>query len=285
MNFSRVLFTYFICFLCFLYITLMAFHLVNPTRNRTEVPDQYYLIGVSLVAASSGKHVFKMAESLSEDCVRTANVTVKLFEKPSTYQKVLPVLFGSVHKAMKDIKSTTTLQEPVELVCKYLNERFKMSRFDFPTFERMKKNVQPPNPAKDYYLETPVEQSLLNRMLFLKLAHKFDDPEFLKYLSVVRFREIKPYFQSPWMARSSTAEAVHQLSQREAFKSTVDSIFEQALDDYIEDLSTRGDYSYRHKIYDTLTTSFSSKVDEYCQQNSVIEKEYQKILKANHLQV
>lgn len=225
-----------------------------------------------------------MAESLSEDCVRTAKVTIKLFKQPSTYEKLSPLLFGSVTKAIKDMKRSMTYREPVELVCENLNELFEINKSDFPNFELMKKNVQLPKPVREYYLKTPVEQSQLNRMQFLELADEFEDAEFLKYMSVVRFQQIKPYSRSPWIARSLLAEAVHQLSYSEAFKTQVDRVFEKALVDYIEDLFTRNS-SFAQKMQNTLTTAFSRKVDEYFQKNSALQEEYHKILNTIRQQV
>lgn len=230
-----------------------------------------------LVAASAGKHYFQMPESLSEDCIRTAAVTINLSERPSSSNKTALLVADATTKFMDDIPSHNLSQHPMELYCELLNERFEKKVSDFPDFQELKKNVTLPKPAKNYYIQTKVDESTgeIHSVSFKNETD--DDPIFMKFYRSARILGMSWYFRVD-VEYVAITQAIAQLSDREAFKSAVDNAYNQILDDYIRDIFAPNVDPAERKIrfnhYPEL-----KRMDEYFLKNSTMKEEYEKIKK------
>lgn len=235
---------------------------------------QNYLTGVALSAATTGRNVFKMSESLSEDCVRTAKVTMDLLVKPSTWLETKSVLTTSAAKTIEDVKSGKKSVNPTELICQHLNEEFKKKISEFPAFEDLKKNIDLPKPTKNYILEVQPEQNIK------QLLTQVEDLEFVKLAAILHFQGYENLGISKRYAElASIGKAIHQLSEQEKSKATVDNVFHQVLEDYIKDLRTKNENIYAKMMSDAVSPSLATKVDEYFRNDAALKEEYEKIKK------
>lgn len=250
-----------------------------PSKPTLEMQKYaWYFHRNSIIAASVGKNVYKMNESLSEDCVRTAKVTFDFFLSPSIRNKTKSILLVSSDKAAEDMMSNDTLIDPMEWFCKRLNEEFKQNTIDFHNFEELKKNISLPKPEKNYYYELPSGKTVREMMRNQEEKVYFDDKQYFKYWSVYSFYPWDDgyLFESmiPWLSVRLTIDT---LTANEKLKTTVDEVFKLALEDYVEDFWAKYGVNHMQMREDMRYHSFSFILDEYFRKNVGVESEYKKI--------
>lgn len=282
MNISRALCVFFVCFWC---STLISSDQLEPNyfavnQELIAVGSNHYqnYLEIALVAASSGKNIFKMSDSLSEDCQRTAKVMMILLAKPSTWAKTKAIQFMSMTVTVSS--SIQIERNPVEVLCKNINEMMNESQSDFPNFEQLKKNVTLSNDTKNYFLEIQADQSVVK--LLTEWVRKVNDTEILRYMTVRHFHNLEnAELDQSDRQFAGVVRAIHQLSQRDTFKSTVDRIFNQTLDDYIKDILVKNTNNNETTVASIYTFSFTKKVNDYFSKNAVVKEAYEKIKKGS----
>ncbi|KAK7604780.1 hypothetical protein V9T40_005966 [Parthenolecanium corni] len=275
----------FVLIVCFVYYRLTSSQSLEPDPieklhqvllDSSDIRAYKTFLKYSIPEASSGKNLFKMTDSLGEDCIRTAKVIVQSYIKPSINARTVIVMFQSYIRALNE-KANSSFQKKVNATCEYLNEEVKKYPSVYPNFQELKSKVELPKPVKNYINEIPFVQNITKDWLFnIKVAlENADDRETIKYEIVKQFHRYKtrPSDENGLDFRG-TARAVTQLSQNATLKSTVDSTFVEALEDYIEELFQPNTDRYV-AIY---TPEFVKKVDQYFLKNSVLKDEY-KIIK------
>lgn len=273
--------THSLWFVCLVYFSLTSSKSLEPTyveklnEALLEMSDGAYdgFLIYSIPAASDGKNLFKMPDGLSEDCIRTARAIMQSFAKPSTTFRTLYVMYRSYTKAARG-KSNSLFQKQVNMTCNYLNEEVKKWPSDFANFEELKMNVELPNPAKNYIYIIPSERNIKDWLYSVSM--NMDDPEMFKYETVLQFQKFKrPVSDVNRLDYMGTARAIDKLSERAIYKSTVDSVFTRALEDYTNELMPQkvDKYAAAH------TPGFVKKVDQYFLKHPLLKEEYKKIKK------
>ncbi|KAK7604783.1 hypothetical protein V9T40_005969 [Parthenolecanium corni] len=265
MNTSRVVSVFLVCFSLALSAPLpqtssTAAQKWNQEMLQLDRMSYAGYVACTLVAASSGKNYFEQPEPLTEDCVRTARVAMTLLTQPSTMPKTKELLTKCLTATIP-----TSNENPAEIMCKNTNEAIKQNEPSFPDFGELKKKVELPKPAKNYIAEIPQETNA-REFAEKQTIYVDNDPELIKFDMMTKFFSDKH-------ARSSNA--IVQLSLRDASKSTADSVFIQARDDYLKDLLAKNET----KILtgDNNFDDFAEKVDEYFLKNSALKEDYEKL--------
>lgn len=279
MYFSRCLSTNTFLVCCSLCFTLISCkpqsELTDVQRVNKELLDQDRLQNMTfaLIAASTGKHLFEMPESVSDDCVRTAKVALDLFTKPSTFKISRELTLTSIRRIIQDPQLKNSSHYAIEVLCKVMNEESKNATY-FPNLELLKKNVECPKPAKSYYIKIQPGQSVGDMMI--NSISQFDDPAFFKVYCANNLLIGDMAFGLD--AESVTvSKTIVKLAEREAFKLTVDRAFEQFLDEYVKEVSSKN--STMLPMITRQHYPDIKKMDAYFLNNSVLQEEYKKIKK------
>lgn len=238
-------------------------------------PSYEPVFQVALIAASTGRHLFEMPQGISEDCVRTAKVAFKLAGQPSLFEKSKSLVPDSMKTVQDSQSKKPSDQYAVELLCKSLNDQFKKNVADFPDVEQLKKNVELPKPAKNYYISIQPGVSVVEMMQ--RNMNALDDPAFVEVIAAEAFLNADTKVARVGVELAATSKAIKELAQREAFKSTVDSAFEELVDGYVKELYSQNIDMMKKFDYDCYP--YLKKMDAYFLQNSVLKEEYQKIKK------
>lgn len=261
MNALRVLLTVFVCYIFCCPTWSSPVHQTTAEEWDQQIKEQGVLaysiyLGLCIAAASSGKNFFER-QSLSEDCVRTARVTMNLLTTPSTYRKtgdlMVPLSFE------KTFQDQTPNQNPTEVHCQKLNEAAK--QYNISNFEELKSKVVLPKPAKNYFMQVPQNTNLT---IFMNEPNmiQIDDEEILKLGMIMNFHP------------TPVSGAVFALAEENAYKSTADAVFARACDDYVKK-------TLKKEVYftdDNVFTDFIKKVDESFKNDSTLKAEYVKLL-------
>lgn len=286
MYFLRFLLTIFVCCWCSILISSTPLQSSDVQKINDELLDKNdtEILFAMLVAASTGKNLFKMPASLNEDCIRTATATKNLFSKPSMFRNIIPVVDNSMAKVLEDPQLKNTSSNLMEPLCGFLNEEVKNNNVsELFNFEEIKKNVKLPKPAKDYYIEIQAEKSI--REMLTDSADQMNDPEFLKFFTTMLLAiSLQPQVKVEDAEFVGISKAILQLSEQEAFKSTIDSAFDKILEDYIKGLFSQN-IDVAKKFADIEQNSFLKKLDTDFLENSTVKVEYEKIKKETTDQV
>lgn len=271
---------YSVLFVCFIHFGLTLSKPLEPTLNEKlnqallELSDDGYrgFLFYSIPAASTGKNLFKMPDSLSEDCIRTTRAIMQSLIKLSISRKAMYVMYQSSTKAAKD-KSNRLFQKQVKTTCENINKEVKKWPSYFHNFEELKRNVELPKPAKNYIYEVPSHQNVFD---WIKNANmNYDDPEMVKFEIVIDFITLQP---SAALDKNDfdliNTRAIEQLSKSANYRSTVDDVFAKALRDFNKDIFIQnGGFNESH------SSTFVKKVDQYFLKNFLLKEEYKEIKK------
>lgn len=217
-------------------------------------------IMVSLAAASSGKDMFEQPEPLTEDCVRTARVTMNFLSKPSTFIETRKLVAGCL-----PTQTISEKENPTKILCKNINEKMKQNAM-FPDFEQLKTKVELPQPIQKYCFKIP-QQTTAAQFVQNEFAHYDYDQEIIKLDILVKFFSVKYLKQKD-----------NILELPDKIKPTMDSVFGQSLDEYIKVLIKSGEpkgTKYTYGLDDFK--DFAMKVDENFSKNPVLKEDYKKL--------
>lgn len=263
MNTPQVLFVVFVCLeLCWstwstpLQPTTTAKQWEQETRSFGQPLYSFYL-GFCLATASTGKNFFERPESLSEDCVRTASVTMNLLTTPSTYPKTGDWMIPKSFETAIDDKNPITNE--AELFCQKLNEAAKI--YNVSDFEDLKSKVILPKPEKNYFMQLPQNKSPMQFWQDIGQM-KFDDLQLMKLAIMTNFHP------------SPESQAVIALAEKNAYKSAADALFIRVRDEFAEKaLKIQVPFFDQEKFKE-----FNKEIDEYFEKDSTLKDEYKKLL-------
>lgn len=267
-------------FLCFSLISSKSLTSISEKKlneDLRQLDDSLYrgFLFHAIAAASSGKNFFKTSQTLSEDCIKTARVTMQLFEKPSTMLNSGFVLTEGVNEVVK-YKANRTFDDLVNMLCENLNEQAEQNPFGLLCFEERKIAVQVPKPAKNYFVEIPSDQNVLEWAMNVSMP--FDDPEVFKFgiiMQVLNFSAMDTVdkdLQEPY----AIAQAIEKMSHG-LIKSPVDKVFTAALDEFVKNLFSQGVDKVNSKSISTHLIEFMKEVDQDLLRNASLKDDYNKM--------
>lgn len=278
MYFSRCFPFFFVCFLCFTQTSSRSnVDSIETKRVNDELkhPANTPILQIALIAASTGRHLYRMPKSISEDCIRTAEVTFKLAAQPSLFDKSKSLIPDSIKAVQKSQAEKPESDYAIELLCEKLNEQFRKNVATFPDVEQLKKRVELPKPPKNYYVEIQPSETVFESMV--NHMNDFVDPAFVKVISAEAFLDADTKIPRIGVELAATSKTIRELAKQKAFKSIVDDAFEQLLTDYVKELySQKTDMKTK---FDNDCYPYLKKMDAYFLQNTVLKEEYAKIKK------